>query len=110
MCHSHGYSSLPLAPDLTLVLLSWISDLLAAFGLSLFANSSNQARLDLLVKGLPGLVAMLLELAPTLGDYYGVKKELKQQRAADLAADSAAVAVPVAAAAVSSSNGNGASS
>eukprot|EP00878_Enallax_costatus_P018860 GHUV01019880.1.p1 GENE.GHUV01019880.1~~GHUV01019880.1.p1 ORF type:complete len:433 (+),score=152.84 GHUV01019880.1:416-1714(+) len=88
---------------------------LISFGLSLFANSSNQARLDLLVKGLPGLLAMLLELAPTLGDYYGVKKELRQQRAADLAADSAAVAVPVAAAAAaavgnSSSNGNGASS
>jgi hypothetical protein len=30
----------------------------AAFGLSLFANSSNQARLDLLVKGLPGLLGI----------------------------------------------------
>jgi hypothetical protein len=54
----------------------------AAFGLSLFANSSNQARLDLLVKGLPGLLGMLLELAPTMGDYYGVKKEQKQAAAA----------------------------
>jgi lycopene beta-cyclase len=51
---------------------------LIAFGLSLFANSSNQSRLDLLVKGLPGLMKMLLELAPTLGDYYGVKKEQQQ--------------------------------
>jgi hypothetical protein len=51
---------------------------LIGFGLSLFANSSNQSRLDLLVKGLPGLVGMLLELAPTLGDYYGVKKEQQQ--------------------------------
>lgn len=83
--------------------------LFAAFGLSLFANASNQARLDLLVKGLPGLVVMLFELAPTLGDYYGVKKEQKQQRAAAAAAD--AVAVPRAVASVngSSSSGNGAS-
>jgi hypothetical protein len=42
----------------------------AAFGLSLFAKSSNQARADLLLKGLPGLVGMLVGLAPTLGQYY----------------------------------------
>lgn len=36
---------------------------LIAFGLSLFAKSSNAARADLLVKGLPGLVVMLFELA-----------------------------------------------
>jgi hypothetical protein len=42
----------------------------AAFGLSLFAKSSNQARTDLLVKGLPGLVVMLAGLVPTLGKYY----------------------------------------
>lgn len=77
----------------------------AAFGLSLFANSSNQARLDLLVKGLPGLAAMLLELIPTLGDYYNVKKEQKQQQAVAAAVDAAAV--PIAAAAASN-NGNGA--
>ncbi|WIA14534.1 hypothetical protein OEZ85_003051 [Tetradesmus obliquus] len=55
---------------------------LIAFGLSLFANSSNQARADLLVKGLPGLLGMLLELAPTMGDYYGVRKEQKAAAAA----------------------------
>eukprot|EP00879_Flechtneria_rotunda_P019312 GHRR01020282.1.p1 GENE.GHRR01020282.1~~GHRR01020282.1.p1 ORF type:complete len:228 (+),score=98.40 GHRR01020282.1:845-1528(+) len=53
---------------------------LIGFGLSLFAKSSNEARLDLLTKGLPGLITMLLQLVPTLGDYYGVKKQLKQQR------------------------------
>ncbi len=36
---------------------------LIAFGLSLFAKSSNAARADLLVKGLPGLVVMLVQLA-----------------------------------------------
>ncbi len=44
----------------------------AAFGLSLFSKSSNQARADLLGKGLPGLVTMLVGLAPTFGDYYDV--------------------------------------
>lgn len=43
---------------------------LIAFGLSLFAKSSNQARADLLSKGLPGLVVMLAGLVPTLGRYY----------------------------------------
>lgn len=78
---------------------------LIGFGLSLFANSSNQSRLDLLQKGLPGLVGMLLELAPTLGDYYGLSKEQKQRfqeayaalPAAAAAAPSAAAAAPVAA-------------
>ena len=36
---------------------------LIAFGLSLFAKSSNAARADLLIKGLPGLVVMLAQLA-----------------------------------------------
>jgi hypothetical protein len=67
----------------------------AAFGLSLFANSSNQARLDLLVKGLPGLLGMLLELAPTVGDYYGVKKEQKQAAAAARQQQAAAPPAPV---------------
>jgi len=40
---------------------------LIGFGLSLFAKSSNAARLDLLQKGLPGLVVMLTRLAKTLG-------------------------------------------
>lgn len=49
--------------------------LYAGFGLSLFAKSSNQARLDLLAKGLPGLVVMLSGLVPTLGNYYKVTDE-----------------------------------
>lgn len=40
---------------------------LIGFGLSLFAKSTNEARLDLLVKGLPGLVVMLLGLTRTIG-------------------------------------------
>jgi lycopene beta-cyclase len=36
---------------------------LIGFGLSLFAKSSNAARADLLIKGLPGLVVMLARLA-----------------------------------------------
>jgi lycopene beta-cyclase len=39
---------------------------LIGFGLALFAKSSNSARSDLLVKGLPGLVVMLSRLAKTL--------------------------------------------
>lgn len=39
---------------------------LIGFGLSLFAKSSNSARLNLLSKGLPGLVVMLARLAATL--------------------------------------------
>ena len=39
---------------------------LIAFGLSLFVHSSNEARLDLLQKGLPGLLVMLSRLAKTL--------------------------------------------
>jgi lycopene beta-cyclase len=40
---------------------------LIGFGLSLFAKSSNGARANLLVKGLPGLLGMLLGLTRTLG-------------------------------------------
>jgi lycopene beta-cyclase len=98
---------------------------LIGFGLSLFANSSNQARADLLVKGLPGLLAMLLELAPTLGDYYGVRREARRTAAAAAAGSSSSsqggggrsaqppqqpAVVPVAAATVASgSSSNGAS-
>ena len=39
---------------------------LIGFGLSLFVHSSNEARIDLLQKGLPGLVRMLSRLAKTL--------------------------------------------
>jgi lycopene beta-cyclase len=80
---------------------------LITFGLSLFANSNNQSRIDLLSKGLPGLVGMLLELAPTLGDYYGVQKEqklLKQQEALKVVA---VPAMAAAAAAVAANGSNG---
>lgn len=40
---------------------------LIGFGLSLFAKSSNEARLNLLVKGLPGLMGMLAGLTRTIG-------------------------------------------
>lgn len=40
---------------------------LIGFGLSLFVQSSNQARLNLLQKGLPGLVVMLTRLSQTFG-------------------------------------------
>jgi hypothetical protein len=85
---------------------------LISFGLSLFANSSNQSRLDLLSKGLPGLVGMLLELAPTVGDYYGVQKEqklAKQQQALQIVGG-AAPAAPAAAAAAANGNSSSNSS
>jgi lycopene beta-cyclase len=50
---------------------------LIGFGLSLFTKASNEARLNLLAKGLPGLVVMLAGLVPTLGDYYGSKSGKK---------------------------------
>ena len=40
---------------------------LIGFGLSLFAKSTNAARLNLLVKGLPGLLVMLARLTGTVG-------------------------------------------
>ena len=40
---------------------------LIGFGLSLFAKSSNEARANLLLKGLPGLLGMLLGLLRTVG-------------------------------------------
>ncbi len=39
---------------------------LIAFGLSLFANCNNAARVNLVVKGIPGLVTMLARLSSTL--------------------------------------------
>lgn len=51
---------------------------LIGFGLSLFVNASNQARGDLLVKGLPGLVVMLGSLVPTLGNYYKLNQEERE--------------------------------
>lgn len=50
--HWHGFLSSRL---------SFIS--LIGFGLSLFAKSSNAARINLLQKGLPGLIVMLSRLA-----------------------------------------------
>ena len=48
---------------------------LIAFGLSLFANSNNATRLNLLVKGLPGLVVMLARLLMTTGYNYRIQKD-----------------------------------
>ncbi len=39
---------------------------LIGFGLQLFVKSSNEARVNLLSKGLPGLLVMLAKLAKTL--------------------------------------------
>ncbi|GLC47197.1 hypothetical protein PLESTB_001621900 [Pleodorina starrii] len=66
---------------------------LIVFGLSLFVKSSNAARSSLLMRGLPGLVAMLLELGPTLGGYYREATSLKERKdAVDAAARKAAAA------------------
>ena len=40
---------------------------LLVFGLALFMNSSNRARLNLLAKGLPGLAVLMTNLSRTLG-------------------------------------------
>eukprot|EP00798_Chlamydomonas_sp_ICE-L_P023577 gene23577-9104_t len=48
---------------------------LIGFGLVLFVQSSNDVRLYLLKLGLPGLIQMLIYLAPTLGNYYGEKTD-----------------------------------
>lgn len=48
---------------------------LIGFGLSLFAKSTNAARLNLLVKGLPGLLIMLARLSSTVGYNYRIAKE-----------------------------------
>lgn len=53
---------------------------LIAFGLSLFISANNQARTTLLKLGLPGLVTMLVGLAPTLGSYYKDDETLKQRK------------------------------
>ncbi|KAK9828833.1 hypothetical protein WJX72_002308 [[Myrmecia] bisecta] len=47
---------------------------LIAFGLSLFAKSSNATRANLLVKGLPGLAAMGIHLTQSLGYNARMKK------------------------------------
>lgn len=49
---------------------------LIAFGVSLFVNSSNTARLNLLSKGLPGLTVMLARLTSTVGHNVRVEKEV----------------------------------
>lgn len=48
---------------------------LIAFGLALFAKSTNATRLNLLVKGLPGLVVMLGRLLMTTGYNYRIEKD-----------------------------------
>lgn len=51
---------------------------LIGFGVALFFNASNEARGNLLVQGVPGLIKMLLQLAPTLTTYYPGIKSVKQ--------------------------------
>ena len=48
---------------------------LIAFGLALFAKSTNATRLNLLVKGLPGLVVMLARLSTTIGYNYRIEQD-----------------------------------
>lgn len=48
---------------------------LIAFGLALFAKSTNATRLNLLVKGLPGLVVMLARLSMTIGYNYRIEQD-----------------------------------
>lgn len=51
---------------------------LIGFGLALFANASNSAKGNLLVQGAPGLIKMLIELAPTVSpSYYPASKSVK---------------------------------
>ena len=52
---------------------------LIKFGLNLFAKSSNDARANLLVKGLPGLFVLLASIVPTFGDYYGTGRSLRHE-------------------------------
>ena len=52
---------------------------LIGFGLSLFVNASSSAKQNLLVQGVPGLIKMLIELAPTLStEYYPVSKSVQE--------------------------------
>mmetsp|Transcript_12609 Transcript_12609/g.27244 ORF Transcript_12609/g.27244 Transcript_12609/m.27244 type:complete len:555 (+) Transcript_12609:195-1859(+) len=51
---------------------------LIGFGLALFMNASNSARMNLLKCGIPGLITMLIDIAPTLGNYYPNAKTVKQ--------------------------------
>lgn len=48
---------------------------LIAFGLALFAKSTNATRANLLVKGLPGLIIMLARLLGTAGYNYRIQKD-----------------------------------
>ncbi|PNH03618.1 Lycopene beta cyclase, chloroplastic/chromoplastic [Tetrabaena socialis] len=71
-----------------------IGGTLIAFGLALFAQSSNSARSNLVVRGLPGLLAMLAELTGTLRAYYPEEKSLKERKdEVDAAARQAAAAL-----------------
>jgi len=54
---------------------------LIAFGLSLFANSTNATRANLLVKGLPGLVVMLGRLLLTTGHDARIAQEARSWEA-----------------------------
>lgn len=50
---------------------------LIAFGLSLFANSTNATRVNLVVKGLPGLLVMMVRLSLTAGHNMRIEKEAR---------------------------------
>ncbi|GIL80240.1 hypothetical protein Vretimale_17433 [Volvox reticuliferus] len=65
---------------------------LIVFGLSLFYKSSNAARSSLLVRGVPGVFSMLIELVPTMRFYYPDMTSLKERKdAIDAAARQASV-------------------
>ncbi|KAG2488086.1 hypothetical protein HYH03_013389 [Edaphochlamys debaryana] len=54
---------------------------LIAFGLSLFSKASNEARFNLVRKGIPGLIYMLVDLTRTLGrGYYPEALSLKDRK------------------------------
>ncbi|KXZ48879.1 hypothetical protein GPECTOR_24g168 [Gonium pectorale] len=101
---------LPKHPQRVLALGGTAGERLIVFGLSLFVKSNNAARASLLARGIPGLIAMLGGLLPTLGDYYGDAESLKERKdavdaAARKAAKAALAAAAPAASAASSSSG-----
>ncbi|GLI71151.1 hypothetical protein VaNZ11_016251 [Volvox africanus] len=65
---------------------------LIVFGLSLFLKASNNARSTLLVRGVPGVLSMLVDLASTLKGYYPDMTSLRERKdAVDAAARQAAM-------------------
>uniref|UniRef100_A0A7S0RHM7 lycopene beta-cyclase n=1 Tax=Chlamydomonas leiostraca TaxID=1034604 RepID=A0A7S0RHM7_9CHLO len=68
---------------------------LIGFGLSLFVSANNDARVNLLQQGVPGLFKMLYDVAPTVGEYYKDDPTVKQQKSAADVAAAAAKRAPV---------------